>query len=142
MSRLSDRAKRAVAQGGSEAVRLHRNVAEPEHVLLGLLCCGDEKVSRVLEAQGVQLDRARELVESLGGQGDVVGEISEIWPSSSTREVIERAATKADQAGHDRIEPEHVLLALIEDRGTVAKILESFGVSADAVRRDLADSGS
>src|SRR5687767_13774210 len=50
MSRLSDRAKRAVAQGGSEAVRLHRNVAEPEHVLLGLLCCGDERVSRTLEA--------------------------------------------------------------------------------------------
>ena len=54
----------------------------------------------------------------------------------------ERAATKADRAGHDRIEPEHVLLALIEERGTVAKVLESFGVSADAVRRDLADSKS
>ena len=143
MSRLSDRAKRALALGGSEAIRLHRDVLEPEHVLIGLLCCGDMTVARALASVGIELERAREMVDALSGPGDVAREITAVAPSSSTRGVIERAATEADRMGSEIVEPKQLLLALAQEQGTVSRVLESSGTSADAIRsKVLADSPS
>jgi len=137
MSRLSDRAKRAVALGGNEAIRLHRDVVEPGDVLVGLLCCGDITVARVLGGVGIEVDSARQMVDALTAAGDVHGEITAVAPSSSTRAVIDRAATEADRMGNETVEPKHVLLALIQEQGTVARVLESSGTSADAIRGNL-----
>jgi len=137
ISRFSDRAKRVLALAGNEATRLNRNVVEPEHLLVGLLCCGDIEVARALEAGGMQVDKVREVVQTLTGQADVHGEITEVAPSSSTRGVIDRAATEADRTGDETVEPEHVLLAVLQEAGTVSRVLESLGTSADAIRRHL-----
>jgi ATP-dependent Clp protease ATP-binding subunit ClpC len=136
MSQLSDRAKRALALGGSEAIRLHRNVVGPEHLIVGLLCCGEAAVLGALEAGGLQVDKVREAVETLTGRGDVHGEITEVTPSSSTRGVIDRAAAGADRTGNEPVEPEHVLLSVLQEP-TASRVLESLGTSADAIRRNL-----
>ncbi len=122
---------------GNEATRLNRDKVEPEHLFVGLLCCGDARVARVLEAGGMQVDKVREVVDSLSGRGEVHGEITAVEPSSSTRGVIERAATEADRTGDETVQPVHVLLAVIQESGTVSRLLDSFGMSADAVRRSL-----
>jgi ATP-dependent Clp protease ATP-binding subunit ClpA len=112
-------------------------VVEPEHVLIGLLCCGDPTVARALEASGMQVDKVREVVQTLTGRGDVPGEITEVAPSSSTRGVIDRAAAEADLTGDDTVEPKHVLLAVLKQSGTVPGVLDSLGTSADAIRSNL-----
>jgi ATP-dependent Clp protease ATP-binding subunit ClpA len=134
MSRLSDRAKRALSIGGSEAVRLRRDRVEPEHVLIGLLCCGDSTVERALAA--VEVGRARQLVDELVGAGEVLGQIDAVTPSASTRGVVDRAATEADRLTDVTIEPRHVLLALVDEQG-VAHVLDAFGISRGAIRRQL-----
>lgn len=136
MSRLSDRAKRVLALGGSEATRLNRNVVEPEHLIVGLLCSGDAGVLRALEAGGLQVDKVREAVETLTGRGDVHGEITEVTPSSRTRGVIDRAAAEADRTGNETVEPEHVLLAVLQEP-TASRILQSLATSADAILGNL-----
>src|SRR5439155_1352681 len=74
MSRFNDRAKRVLGMAGSEATRLHRDIIEPEHVLLGLLTCGGIP-AKVLEDSGVKLDEARRAVEAMTGHGDDSGSV-------------------------------------------------------------------
>jgi ATP-dependent Clp protease ATP-binding subunit ClpA len=65
-------------------------------------------------------------------------EIAEVAPSPSTRGVIDRAASEADRTGDETVEPKHVLLAaLLQEAGTVSRVLESLGTSSDAIRRNL-----
>jgi ATP-dependent Clp protease ATP-binding subunit ClpB len=54
------------------------------------------------------------------------------------REAVQAAQSLADQGEHQAIEPEHLLLALVQQQeGIVGPILARLGVPADAVRRDL-----
>jgi Clp amino terminal domain, pathogenicity island component len=55
------------------------------------------------------------------------------------REAVVRAATHAAEAGSGSVEPEHVLLGLLDDPGSLAtKALEVAGASADRLRQRLA----
>jgi ATP-dependent Clp protease ATP-binding subunit ClpC len=136
ISRFDDRAKRVLGMAGSEATRLHRDIVEPEHVLLGLLSCGGI-LAKVLEDSGVTLVDARQTVERISGHGDK-DEVTEVVPSPDTRTIMELAVDEADRAGHETVRPEHLLLALVRQPGSGAPILESFGVSGDLVRQRVA----
>lgn len=139
-SRLDDRAKRVLALAGSEAARLHRDVVQPEHVLLGLLAC-DGIAATALEHSGMRLDGARRTVETLAGQGDK-DDVTDVFPSPDTRTIMELAADEADRAGHEEVRPEHLLLALLRQPGSATPILESFGVSGDLVRQSISSAAS
>src|SRR5436853_6850277 len=110
ISRFDDRAKRVLAMAGSEATRLHRDIVEPEHVLLGLLTCGGIP-AKVLEDSGVKLEEARRAVEAMTGHGDRV-EVPSVAPAPGTWTIIELAADETDLAGEEILRPAHVLLAL------------------------------
>ncbi len=54
-----------------------------------------------------------------------------------SQEALERAQRLARDRGHQGLEPEHLLAALLEDaQGTVAAVLEKLGVARDALRRE------
>ena len=54
------------------------------------------------------------------------------------RSVAKEAVQNARGAGHDRIQPGHIVLALIEDpQGVPAKTIESQGVSLDLLRESI-----
>jgi ATP-dependent Clp protease ATP-binding subunit ClpB len=54
------------------------------------------------------------------------------------QEAISEAQKKAEESGHQMIENEHVLYALLQEKdGTVESILEKLGTSAAAVKKDL-----
>ena len=56
------------------------------------------------------------------------------------QEALQAAQSLADQASHQAIEPEHVLLALIQQReGVVGPILGKLGARPDAIQRALED---
>ncbi|TMF28622.1 MAG: ATP-dependent Clp protease ATP-binding subunit [Chloroflexi bacterium] len=140
MSRFNDRAKRVLGMAGSEATRLHRDIVEPEHVLLGLLTCGGIP-AKVLEDSGVKLEEARRAVEAMTGHGDKV-EVPSVAPAPGTWTIIELAADEADLAGEEIVRPEHVLLALVRQPGSATPVLDSFGVSGDLIRQRLASAPS
>ena len=140
MSRFNDGAKRVLGMAGSEATRLHRDIVEPEHVLLGLLTCGGIP-AKVLEDSGVKLEEARRAVEAMTGHGDKV-EVPSVAPAPGTWTIIELAADEADLAGEEIVRPEHVLLALVRQPGSATPVLDSFGVSGDLIRQRLASAPS
>jgi ATP-dependent Clp protease ATP-binding subunit ClpC len=139
-NRLDDRAKRVLALAGSEATRLHRDIVQPEHVLLGLLTCGDGISAKALEDSGVKLSEARRAIEAMTGHGDK-DDVTEVVPSADTRTIVEIAAEEADRAGQDTVLPVHLLLALMRQPGSAAPVLESFGVSGDSVRQKIVSAG-
>ena len=52
--------------------------------------------------------------------------------------VMELAQAEAQKLHHDAIETEHILLGLIqEERGGALRILRTFGLEADQVRREV-----
>ena len=56
------------------------------------------------------------------------------------QEALQAAQSLADQASHQAIEPEHVLLALIQQReGVVGPILGKLGARPEAIQRALED---
>src|SRR5436309_14111960 len=54
------------------------------------------------------------------------------------REAVQSAQSLAEQREHQAIEPEHLLLALLEQQeGIIGPLLAKLGVQADGVRHDL-----
>ena len=52
------------------------------------------------------------------------------------QEAIQSAQSIADQLSHQAVEPEHVLLALVQQQeGVVGPLLAKLGARADAIRR-------
>src|SRR5438093_7294698 len=106
ISRFDDRAKRVLAMAGSEATRLHRDIVDPEHVLLGLLTCGGIP-AKVVEASGVKLEEARRAVEAMTGHGDRV-EVPAVTPARGTWKIIELAADDRNPGRRQNVRPAHV----------------------------------
>jgi ATP-dependent Clp protease ATP-binding subunit ClpB len=54
------------------------------------------------------------------------------------QEAVQAAQGLADREGHQQIEPEHLLLALVEqENGVVSALLSKLGARPDAIRRDV-----
>jgi ATP-dependent Clp protease ATP-binding subunit ClpC len=136
-SRMSDRAKRAFGIATGEAVRLRYRAVEPEHLVLGLIGCDGAVTKRVFQAAGVGFAKAQKDLESTIGPGDATEVAEGLWPSPETKMIADRAAEEADRLGVERVEPEHLLLALAGQDGRAATALRLLGISPDAIRREI-----
>jgi ATP-dependent Clp protease ATP-binding subunit ClpC len=136
---LSDRAKRALALGGAEAIRLGQPAVRPEDLLVGLLACGDTMGAQALMSSGLDLRKARATVEGLTAVPPNVQEVEGIWPAPETREIMRLAADQADRMGSREVGPEHLLLALLAAPGSAAGVFQAVGLSAEAIRRSIVD---
>lgn len=100
--RFTERAQKVVNLAGEEARHFQHNFVGSEHLLLGLVREGESAVARVLEAQGVTLEKVRKVVEEIKGHGksEVQGEIG-LTPHAN--KAIEMAIQGADYK-HPRTE--------------------------------------
>ena len=131
----SDRAKRVLALAQEEAVRLRHNYIGTEHVMLGLLRSDAPAVRQSLVPFGLSIESAREKIAAITPPGSepATGEQA-LTPRTKT--IVELARTEAPPG--DSVEPEHILLALLEEGGGIgAEVLSSLGATADRIRRQL-----
>ena len=126
----SDRAKRVLALAQEEAVRLRHNYIGTEHVMLGLLRSDAPAVRQSLVPFGLSIESAR---EKIAGSEPATGEQA-LTPRTKT--IVELARTEAPPG--DSVEPEHILLALLDEGGGIgAQVLSSLGATADRIRKQL-----
>src|SRR5437667_12857328 len=136
--RFNDRAKRVLALAQNEAVLLNHNYIGVEHLLLGLIREGEGVAARVLDSLGVELSKVRTAVEFTIGRRDSTTSPSEITLSPRTKKVIELAIDEARKLGHSHVGTEHLLLGLVrEGEGIASGVLESLGVSLEAMRKKV-----
>ena len=118
-NRLDSDAKRALQMAQQEAeLRRYANVGS-EHVLLGLMNLEQSSAAQLLRARGIFLPqlRAHIKVRVPDGNDDVSNE-SEF--GEKTLELLARAADEAKSLGRNVIGTEHLLLALLSDKNSIA----------------------
>jgi hypothetical protein len=143
-SRFTPRARNAVVTAQNEARARHDQQIRIEHLVLGLLAEPEGLAARAVVAQGVPLDRVREVATAVLGPAGT-GESPELVPfDDRTRAALEATFREALRLGHNYIGTEHVLLALLDaDEGT--GVLAGLGVdrarAEEFVAGALADVG-
>jgi ATP-dependent Clp protease ATP-binding subunit ClpC len=132
--KFTERARRVLTYAQEEAQGFNHNYIGTEHLLLGLLRETDGVAVRVLQTLGVDLRKVREAIEFIVGRGEryLPGEVG-LTPRA--KKVIELSVIEARRMRHSYIGTEHLLLGLIaEGEGVAYGVLESLGVTRDAVR--------
>jgi len=130
------RAKRVLALAQDESTRFNHGYIGPEHLLIGILRDHGTVAATTLNSLGVGLAEARRALEALAGRAPHQ-EFEEIVLSPESKTIIELAPDEARRTGAVAVGPEHVLLAMVREPGKAEAILQTFGVSLDAIRKKI-----
>ncbi len=134
--RFTERSQKVVYLAQEEAKRLNHPAVGTEHLLLGLIQEGGGVAAKALQMLQIDLDRVRNEVEKMIGQGDAQAQGEVGFTPRAKKVVQELAINEARKLSHNYVGTEHLLLALIsEGEGVAARVLESMGASLPQVRK-------
>ncbi|WP_256789344.1 Clp protease N-terminal domain-containing protein [Frankia sp. AvcI1] len=134
---MTDRVTLVIGLTHQEAVELGVEEADTEHVLLGLLREGHGVAGVALRALGLSYESVRTRFDrNPGSPHSPSREVTPFTPR--VKEAFRLAAAESQRAGSDRIETEHLLLALATvPHGVAADILAGAGVDEGALRAEI-----
>jgi ATP-dependent Clp protease ATP-binding subunit ClpB len=140
LNRLTEKAQEAFVQAQSLAGEHSHGQIEGEHLLLALLRQSDGVVPQIVQGLGLQpAVLVQQLQGELGRKPQVYGGTAQVSLSRELQQTLDRAEKIAGEMHDDFVSTEHLLLALTEDRaGNAARLLQSHGVTRDAILRALA----
>ncbi|KAJ8752593.1 hypothetical protein K2173_005482 [Erythroxylum novogranatense] len=143
--RFTERAIKAVIFSQREARALGKDLVFTQHLLLGLIT--EDKDSNGFLGSGIEIDKAREVVQSIW-RGDI--DADEISTSASTSErkiiskptdvpfsisskrVFEAAVDYSRTMGHNFVAPEHIAIGLFTaDDGSASRVLKRLGANVN-----------
>ncbi len=125
------------AQG--RAGELGHQEVRPEHLLWSFLNRDENIVKVILSKVGADAGKIRDETEAVLAKLPRVEGGGEVYLSSSMKKVLESAQKEADRLKDEYISAEHLLLALLAEKGTEAhRILRVNGVEENAVLQALA----
>jgi hypothetical protein len=134
---LSDRARGAVELAGREARGFGHAYVGPEHVLLGLLD-GLGETAAGLRSAGIGASDVRTLVDCIVGVGAPIPIDHPVSLSDRAQRVVVRALAFARDGGCEEAGTDHLLLALLLERPSIAaRVIEDLGVDAAELRDQL-----
>ena len=120
-----------------EARRLGHNYVGTEQILIGLIATRPSIAAEVLADLDITLEEAQEQVQAVIGRGTGMPRIETPFTPRS-RHVLEQSLLEAQQLGQSQVEPEHLLLAIVQDdAGLATQILERLGVERVQVRTNV-----
>ena len=130
---FTEKANNAVNSAFEAAQSLGHNYIGSEHILVGLLSVEDSVACRILENAGASREAILERIKStMGSKSPTVLDIRSLTPR--TKRIIQVAANQASQMGNNYVGTEHILLALLSDRGSYAvRFMTETGVDLDSV---------
>jgi ATP-dependent Clp protease ATP-binding subunit ClpC len=132
--RFTDQARSVVVMAQEEARLLSHNYIGTEHLLLALLGQRDGVAADVLADQGVSLERTRQAVLDIVGEGGAPPQ-GQIPFTPRAKKVLELSLREALQLGDQHIGAEHILLGVVrEGEGMAAQVLVNQGVSLPGLR--------
>lgn len=135
--RFTERARRVVFFAQEEAGRLGENYVSTEHLLLGLTREDDSVAARILDRQGIPLERIRKDIERQLARGDGNSK-KDMQLTPRAKRVIDLAYDEARHFGNNYIGSEHLLLGLIrEGEGLAGRVLSHLGVDLDRTRAEV-----
>lgn len=137
--RFTDKALQVIMLAQEESRRLGHNFVGTEQILLGLIGEGSGVAFKVLKSFGITIKDARLEVERLIGRGSGFVAV-EIPFTPKAKKILEMAMQKGKLLGHNYINTEHLLLAIIEDKNGVGnRVLSNLGVNLTKLQTDVLD---
>ncbi|MGI6160873.1 MAG: ATP-dependent Clp protease ATP-binding subunit [Christensenellales bacterium] len=131
--RFTEGARNALNLSQEAAKEFGHNYVGTEHVLLGIVAEGKNAAARLLSSQGIGVNNVANMVEKLIGKGENKYS-GNIGYTPRTKRVIEASLTEAKNLGNNYVGAEHLLLALISERESVAvRVLADLGVDMMAL---------
>jgi ATP-dependent Clp protease ATP-binding subunit ClpC len=135
---LSEGEREVVAAAEAEARKLHHGRLGTEHLLLGVLSRPDEPGARALAKLGVTLGPTRAQVMRIVGLPETPSPPA-LAQTPMARSALGGALREAIELGRTTVESEHILLALLRERDSLAvRILRDAGVDPRRLRDEVA----
>ena len=135
---LSDGERAVVAAAEAEARKLHHDRLGTEHLLLGVLSHPGEPGARALAKLGVTLGPTRAQVMRIVGLPETPSPPT-LTQTPMARSAIAGALREAIEAGETTVASEHVLLAMLRERDSLAvRVLRDAGVDPRRLREEVA----
>jgi predicted dehydrogenase len=136
VAQFTPRAQQALAFAGKEATLLNHNFVGTEHILLGLITLGQGVSVTVLQKLGLDLEKVRDEVKKQAPAPDpkTTGKIAY---TPDFKKTLALAAKEARALGHAYVGTEHILLGLLREGGTAARIMKNLGVNAEQTRLEI-----
>lgn len=135
--RLTDNAQNSIFRAQEEAEGFGQDFVCTEHLLLGLIQQPDCTAALVLVTLNVPLEVIRREIVKIVPQG-VPAKNEQMRMTSRAKRVIDLAYEESRPMGSQNIGTEHLLLGLISEHdGTASRVLTSFGLRLDVVRREV-----
>ena len=138
---LTDSARDVLELAQRFAAQVGTATVEPLHVLCGIVFLPRNPARRALEAMGANMERLEAL--RVGAVSAAPSSWKTVPIGTATRYMLNHAHREAEQLGHYRVDPLHMLLALLyKDSTATADVLEKAGVTFYALRQYLTTPGS
>ncbi len=140
IDKFTSKLQSALADAQSMALGKDNNYIEPSHLLLALIEQKGGSVRPLLSQTGFDVTELRnklqDLVDDLPKLKDSSGEIS---ISGELAKMLNQADKISQQKGDSFVSSETILLVAMKDSGSVGKLLNSFGVSAQALENAISN---
>lgn len=135
--KFTERAQVVLVEAQKESQYFKHGYIGTEHILLGILKEGGF-ANKVLYISGITIDKARKLIEEYLGFGDVDISIGEMLLNPRTKRVFDDSLAKSMMYNHNYINPEHILLALLDDVESIAyTIISGLRIDIKAMKNEL-----
>jgi hypothetical protein len=132
MERFSERAHRVVEVAEEEARQLDHPYFGTEHLLLGLIVV-EGPAHDALVSAGATADATRaKVAEAVGQRGS--GQLADLQLSARARRAIDRASRLSLQRRDPQVDPEHLLVGVLDVEGRAGQALRRLGVDVAALR--------
>jgi ATP-dependent Clp protease ATP-binding subunit ClpA len=132
---FSPHSKRAIELAAEAAVELRHDVIGAEHLLIGLVEETEGIAAKALANLGLRLDDVRgKVLEALQLPDPGAAVFQEASWSVRTRLVVQEAAGEVRMMRSPTVEPEHLLLAILAEKGPAAGLLTRSGITVEAIR--------
>ncbi|MDP4549000.1 ATP-dependent chaperone ClpB [Marinobacter sp. MDS2] len=129
IDKLTSKLQSALADAQSIAVGKDHNFIEPVHLMLALLDQQGGSVKPLLQQVGVEPGRVRQAVANeIGTLPEVQGNAGDVSMSNDMGRLFNISDKLAQKRGDQFISSELILLAAVEDRGSLGRILREHGV--------------
>jgi len=134
--KFTQKAKEVIDTAKEISQRYGHAYVGTEHILIALATVADSVAYKALEEQGVTEEILEEKIEGLVGINDTPSESQDFTPR--TKRILENSMQEAVNMGTGYIGTEHLLLALLRDRESLAmKILASLKVNVQRLYEEI-----
>ena len=141
INRFTEKSQDALREAQSVATRRNNQGVDVEHLFAALLEQRDGLAPAVLQAAGANIElltqRLNQDLDRLPHVSGPAGAPEQIYVTQRLNRVLTRAEDEAAQLKDEYVSIEHLLLAMVDEGGTAARLLRDQGVSRESLMAAL-----